>query len=374
MTSIAPASYEPDVAISPGETIREMLEEASMSQAELAQRMGRPANKLNEIVKGKRQITANTALELELALGLPASFWINLEKNFQLTKARLAQQIRLEREAKHLAHFPLREMAKFGWITRARDAAKQTREMLQFFGIATFEQLKEVKSLSPAWRKGQGKNASEYALAAWLREGIRQAQALEVGSFDPQGLRANIEVLRAFTRQTPDVFEPALVELCAQHGVAVRFVPHLPKSYVNGAAYWLNDRVVIQLSLRFKWADIFWFSFFHELGHVLLHLTARKSSFLDENSFSSGAANEEREADCFAADTLIPPAKYAELLSSAFTRPTVIRQFAEDIGVSPGIVVGRLQFDKHLQYSRMVDLKTKFAWRRTADSKENDPA
>ena len=120
MTSIAPAPYEPDVAITPGETIREMLEGASMSQAELAQRMGRPANKLNEIAKGKRQITADTALELELALGLPASFWINLEKSFQLTKARLAQQKRLESESECLAHFPLREMAKFGWITVTR--------------------------------------------------------------------------------------------------------------------------------------------------------------------------------------------------------------------------------------------------------------
>ena len=371
MTSIAPAPYEPDVAITPGETIREMLEEASMSQAELAQRMGRPANKLNEIVKGKRQITADTALELELVLGLPASFWINLEKNFQLTKARLAQQKRLESEAKHLANFPLREMAKFGWITRDRDAAKETREMLQFFGIATFGQLKEVKSLMPAWRKGQGKKASEYALAAWLREGIRQAQSIEVGPFDPQGLRSNMEVIRAFTRQDPDDFELALVELCAQHGVAVRFVPHLPKSYVNGAAYRLNDRAVIQLSLRFKWADIFWFSFFHELGHVLLHLTARKSSFLDENGFSSGASDEEAEADRFAADTLIPPVSYAKLLSSSFTQPAVIHRFAEDVGVSPGIVVGRLQFDKHLRYSQLVDLKTKFAWRRTADTEKD---
>ena len=362
MTSIAPAPYESDVAIAPGETIREMLEEASMSQVELAQRMGRPANKLNEIVKGKRQITADTALELELALGLPASFWINLEKNFQLAKARLAQRKRLESEAKHLANFPLREMAKFGWITRDRDAAKQTREMLQFFGIATFGQLKEVRSLMPAWRKGQGKKASEYALAAWSRAGIREAQSIEVGPFDPQGLRSNIEVIRAYTRQDPVDFQLALVELCAQHGVAVRFVPHLPKSYVNGAAYWLNDRAVIQLSLRFKWADIFWFSFFHELGHVLLHLTARRSSFLDENGFSSGASDEEAEADRFAADTLIPPVSYAKLLLSSFTQPAVIRRFAEDIGVSPGIVVGRLQFDKHLRYSQLVKLKTKFAW------------
>jgi len=371
MTAIAPAPYQPDVAIPPGETIREMLNAASMPQTELAQRMGRPANKLNEIIKGKRQITADTALELELALGLPASFWLNLEKNFQLTKARLAQEHLLEKESHFLSYFPLCEMRKLGWITRwdikkADEKIAQTRELLSFFGIAAFDQLKEIKSLAPAWRKAQGKEASHYALAAWVRQGIRRAQVISTNTFDAAGLRAQIATLRSFTQQDPEDFETRLVELCATHGVAVTFVPHLPKSYVNGAAYWLGDKVVIQLSLRFKWADIFWFNFFHELGHVLLHLKTRKGAFLDDESVSGSSDSIEVEANQYAANTLIPERDYTKLLLRNYRSAKVVQQFADDIGISAGIVVGRLQFDRHLHPSQLIELKTQFEWRQTS--------
>jgi HTH-type transcriptional regulator/antitoxin HigA len=345
MTAIAPAPYQPDAAIPPGETIREMLEAASMPQAELAQRMGRPANKLNEIIKGKRQITADTALELELALGLPASFWLNLEKNHQLTKARLAQEQLLEKESHFLASFPVKEMCKLSWIKKCDDIIAQTRELLSFFGITSFEQLKQIKALAPAWRKAQHKEACEYALAAWLRQGMRLAQKITTSAFDPIGLRSRLDTIRSFTRQAPEEFEPALTKLCAGHGVAVVFVRHLPKSYVGGAAYWLNDHAVIQLSVRGKWADIFWFNFFHELGHVLLHLKSRKRIFLDDKKFSVASKIEDLEADQFAANTLIPEADYKVLLSRCYTHPEVVKQFADEIGIASGIVVGRLQHE-----------------------------
>ncbi len=334
-----------------------------MPQSELAQRMGRPANKLNEIVQGKRQITADTALELELALGLPASFWLNLEKNFQLTKARLTQERALRTESEHLVKFPFKEMCRFGWIKKCGDTVAQTRELLLFFGTTSFEQLKHVKSLAPAWRKSRHKEASEYALVAWLQQGIREAQRIDVGKFSPSGLRAHLRTFRTYTRQQPEEFESELVKLCAANGVAVTFVPHLPKTYVNGAAYWHNDRAVIQLSLRFKWADIFWFNFFHELGHVLLHLKSRKRAFLDEkNDFGGTPISEDVEADTFAGNTLIPEKAYEDLLRLSYRRKEVLVDFAEQIGVAPGIVVGRLQHDGHLHPSQMNGLKTQFDW------------
>jgi plasmid maintenance system antidote protein VapI len=326
--------------------------------------MGRPANKLNEIIKGKRQVTADTALELELALGSPASFWLNLEKNFQLAKARLAEERLLECESKSLSRFPVREMAKFRWIRKCDDLVSQTRELLSFFGIATFEQLKRVKSLAPAWRKAKNKQACEYALAAWLQQGMRQVRGIETGAFSPRALRTQLAKIRSFTRQDPKDFEPALVNLCAANGVAVTFVPHLPRSYVNGAAYWFGDRVVIQLSLRFKWADIFWFNFFHELGHVLLHLKTKKRPFLDEKDLRGTSDVAELEANTFAANTLIPETDYEALLRRRYDRREVVQEFADEIGIAPGIVVGRLQFQGLLHPSQLIDLKTQFDWSR----------
>ena len=169
--------------------------------------------------------------------------------------------------------------------------------------------------------------------------------------------------MRALTAQDPDVFEPALKAICAQYGVAVVFVPHLPKSYASGAAYRLYDKVVIQLSLRYRWADIFWFNFFHELGHVLLHLAKRKGVFVDDKDFTAESENLETEANDFAATTLIANDDFESLTSRPFSRAAVVRAFADEIGIAPGIVVGRLHHEGLLARSWLVNLRCQYDWR-----------
>lgn len=367
---IAPAPYCPDVAVPPGATIRDMLRDLGMTQVELAHRMKRPVNKVNEIIQGKRQITVETALELELTLGLPADFWINLEKNYQLTKARLAEESRLEEEVAILKQFPLREMCKHGWVNKVSGIRLQVRELLAFFGVTSFSQLKSITNLSPAWRKSQKKQPCPYALCAWLRKGVLEAGRIKTAKFDGRKLRAQIDDLRALT--SLDSFHDELVEVCAKCGVAVVFVPHLPKSYVNGAAYWLNEKPVIQLSLRYRWSDIVWFNFFHELGHILLHAGRQEKAFLDDKfgndgSFTTDDPSIEAEANSFAADSLIPPEEYSRLLTKSFSRPQVIRTFAQQLDVHPGVVVGRLHHDGKIHPSLLNDLRTQLQWETEED-------
>lgn len=362
---IAPAPYSPDVAVPPGATIRDMLQDFGMTQAELAHRMKRPANKVNEIIQRKRQLTVETALELELTLGLPADFWINLEKNYQLTKARLAEDSRLEEEAAVLKQFPVNAMCKLGWVEKKDTVRLQVRELLAFFGVASFSQLKSITNLAPAWRKSQKKQPCPYALCAWLRKGVLEASQLTLAKFNGRALQKHIDDLRLMT--TFDEFQAPLVEICAKHGIAVVFVPHLPKSYVNGAAYWLGDKAVIQLSLRYKWADIIWFNFFHELAHILFHSSKKGKAFLDDTFESNGAfsaddPSHEEEANNFAADGLIPPDRYEELLLKIYQRPHVIKSFAQDIGVHAGVVVGRLHHDKKIHPSLLNDLRIQIEW------------
>jgi HTH-type transcriptional regulator / antitoxin HigA len=112
----------------------------------------------------------------------------------------------------------------------------------------------------------------------------------------------------------------------------------------------------VQLSVRYKWSDIFWFSLFHELGHILHH---HRGVFL--NPLAGEKSPQEREADNFATNELIPPAKYRSFLRSSDTRSTAaVVTFAKEVGVSPSIVVGRLQYDGHLPYSSLNDLRTRF--------------
>ena len=359
MARIKPREYMPDVAISPGATILEMLAAHGMTQAELAQRMKRPANKVNEILHGKRAITEETSLELELVLGLPAIFWLNLERNYRLTQKRISGNGRLREEAEALEKFPLREMIKRGWLEKAANPSEQARRLLSYFGIAAFSQLNKTTVQAPAFRKSLIKQASPYALAAWLRKGELEAAKVETDSFNGKGLKVALKEIRAFSLLPPAEFVPRLVSLCASLGVAVVFVPHLPNSYVSGAAFWLGDKAVIQLSLRFSTNDHLWFSFFHELGHIVLH--GKKKTFLDD--FKGDGNDSEREANEFASKTLIPDLHFKRLLTLDYDREDVLCAFAAEVGIAPGIVVGRLQHDHLLNYNSVLNsLKVKLKW------------
>jgi HTH-type transcriptional regulator / antitoxin HigA len=351
MSRIEPRQYIPDVAIPPGDTIREMLAAKSMTQTALAERMKRPLNKINEILQGKRAITEDTALELELVLGLPASFWSELERNFQIAQQRLRAESRLEAEVETLRQFPMREMVRFDWIKRAASRPEQARLLLSFFGIASFSQLSESSVQAPAFRRSPSKEACPFATAAWLRKGQLEAMDLETADFDAKGLRSDLQQIRSFSLVPFAQSSPQLVDVCASRGIAVVFVPPLPRSYASGAAYWVGEKAVAQLSMRFRTDDHLWFSLFHELGHILLH--GKRETFLDDFKHISG--DKEREANEFAAKSLIPDSQYRRLLTLNYRRQEVLRDFAASIGISPGIVVGRLQHEGLLNYNSLLN-------------------
>ncbi|OPX23655.1 MAG: addiction module antidote protein, HigA family [Planctomycetales bacterium 4484_113] len=349
----------PDVAIPPGELLRETVEALGMTQAELARRTGRPTQTINDIIQGRTEITPETALQLEKALGSPAYLWLGLEKDYRFNKARLAELRRLNSQASMLAAFPIREMVKFGWIERHRDKARQVKELLEFLGIASFDELRRVQPA--AYRKSRLKEASPTALAAWLRRGELLAHRIETAPFDERKLKGQVGYFRSLTLKPPEEFQQELRETCAQCGVAWVMVPHLPKTYVNGATRWMGEKAVIQMSLRFKTDDIFWFTFFHELGHILLH--GRREQFVDHWKGDGGTDAAEQEADRFAANQLISPSDYRKLPVHKYLSKNEVRNYAAEIGVAPGIIVGRLQHDGKLSQKMMNDLKRKFEFR-----------
>jgi Zn-dependent peptidase ImmA (M78 family) len=148
-----------------------------------------------------------------------------------------------------------------------------------------------------------------------------------------------------------------LVELCASAGVAVVFVPELPKTGVSGATRWLGDKAVIQLSLRYKSNDQLWFTFFHEAGHIMLH--GRKDVFIEGKGMDG---KQELEADDFACDHLIPQADYTDFVATRKLTIAEIEAFAAEVTIAPGIVVGRLQHDEFLPRNQGNKLKVFYQW------------
>lgn len=349
----------PDIAIAPGELLAETLETLGMSQAELARRAGRPVQAINEIIRGTKEITPETALQLERVLGVPAHIWTRLEADYRYTKARLEDQARLKGELGRAAKYPYATMAALGWVRRVRKAVERVQELLRFFGVASLHQLPAIEAA--AFRKSAKLQACPEALAAWLRQGEREAQHGPVARFSAQRLRATLPELRALTRRPPEEFEPRLRQLLAEAGVALALVPHLPGTGAHGATRWLApDKALVQMSIRYRWEDIFWFSLFHELGHVLLH---RRGAVFIEHQDGDTEDKAERDADRFASDHLIPPSAYEAFLRRPDCRmKAAVEAFAREQGIAPSIVVGRLQHDGHLPHSHLNDLRSRFAW------------
>ncbi len=347
-----------DLAIPPGETLADEIAARGMTQTELAARLGRPVQVVNEIIRAKKAITDDTALGLEKVLGIPAVFWVNLEQNYRMTRARFRERDRLHAEEEWLDELPVKEMENRGWIEVGRNAQEKVRALLQFFGVANVSAYRKTTEVL-GFRISDNAKLSPGALAAWLRKGELEAQAIDTRPFDPALLLRAAHETRTMTEEPPQVFAPRLTELFADAGVAFVVIPELPKTGANGVARWLTDRkALIQLNLRYKWQDIFWFTVFHEICHVLKH---GHQNIIIEGIDKHGPFEE--EANEWAANFLVPADAWTEFQGRApFTKSDVI-SFARQLAISPGIVVGRLQRERRLKYSQMTDLKGRFAWR-----------
>jgi HTH-type transcriptional regulator/antitoxin HigA len=361
MASQVRNQYSPDSVSLPGDTLLETLETIGMTQAELAERTGRTKKTINEIIQGKAPITPDTALQLERVLGVPARFWNNRERHYREYLARAEERERLQESIEWLDQVPVAAMCKMHWIERRQDKVEQLREVLNFFGVASPKQWARVWLDSrAAFRQSPAFEADPGAIAAWLRMGEIQAQFISCAPYDDDCFRAKLKQIRSLTLEPSEVFQPELVRLGARCGVAVVFVPELPKIRTWGTTYWLTPvKALIQLSLRYRSDDHLWFTFFHEAGHILLH--GKRDVFI-EASESEERDEKEEEADKFAADWLISPSDWRRIAGCVRYSKDMIREFAAELGIAPGIVVGRLQHDGYLPPSHCNELKRRFEW------------
>ncbi len=357
--------YTPDYVAPPGETLLEMLEERNMTQAELAERMGRPRKTINEIINGKAAITPDTAIQLERVFGVPTRFWSQLEQNYQDFLARQREVERLEKQIEWLNRFPIREMVRLGWIEHSRDKVVQLQILLNYFAVASPDQWQAYwENRQVAYRKSVAFVSNGAAITAWLRKGELGAERIECQPYNTSRFKKVLAEIRSLTIQPPEIFQPKIIELCASAGVALVFVPELPRIRVSGVTRWLNaQKVLIQVSLRYKSDDHLWFTFFHEAGHVLQE--RKDEIFLEGQAEYDPNHPLEIEANQFAGDFLIPPLQLSQFLATFKdnrSSSVLIKQFAAELGIAPGIVVGRLQHDKKLAQNHCNDLKLRLDW------------
>lgn len=348
-------------ATSPGEVLAEEIAVRGMTQRELAARMGRPAQTINEIIKAKKAVTPDTALGLEKVLGIEAEFWTNLESNYRISLARIRLRENQDIQLKCLRHYPISDMIKRNWIEAGRDQPSRLNALQSFLGADAIEPRVYQEAVGYRITEAALKRVSLGALVVWLRKGELEAEQISTAAYDQQSFYKALTQIRGMVKQTPQEFLPKMSSLCADAGVVFCLVPELPRSGANGVARWLTDsKAMIQMNIRHKWAGIFWFTFFHEACHVLKH--RRRHRFVIDGLADPELQEIEREADIFARDFLIPPRTWHEFsCKSNFTRQSV-QEFAQTADIAPFVVVERLQKERLVAYNRFADLKVRYEW------------
>ena len=346
-------------AIHPGEFLLDALEDLELSCDELAEMLERPSASMERVLKGRARITKPLARDLEMAISTPARIWLNLQESYDEAIGRLSADPLVREDISLLDEIPWREFRRAGWIRDPGTDVERVGELRTLYDVETLCGIENSKHAA-AFRISKGTDFNAWAVAAWVQEGVWQTldrqMAEDYGvfpSFDKEKFKESLPQFRSLTLS--ESFWPEMRRLCAEVGVALEFVPNVKKSGANGVTYWTEPTSpVIQLSLFRKRADIFWFTFFHEAGHLLLHEGDDFFINLDEKQRTD---DKELEADRFAADTLIAPAEYQHFTTvGSFSHHSIV-DFAKSVDVHPGIVVGRLHHEGLLRRDFRNDLR-----------------
>ena len=357
-------SYEPNYAVPPGWVVEEHLQSQHLSHAEFARRCGRSAKLISEIIAGKAPVEPKTALQFEKVLGLDASIWLGIEARYQLHKAREAEAKETKEPVSWVKTFLLKELVKRGVLDKPASGAEAVAKLLAFFGVGSVNAWHEkYEGMSVACRHSPSFQSDKTALATWLRLGELEAEQQKCADYNAARFKRVLKEIRGLT-QTPLVraMEEAQ-QRCNDAGVALVLVKPLPKTALSGAAWWLTPRkAVIELSLRHKTDDHLWFSLFHEAAHILLH--SKKQVFIDWMKSNEEIADVESEANLWASNFLIPQGDWKQLAATSLYSEMAIRQFAEEQGIAPSIIVGRLQHEGCLSWQTPLNrLKVRLEWK-----------
>ncbi len=320
----------------PVSAIRFRMEQQGLKARDLVQYIG-SAPKVSEVLSGQRELSKTMIRKLSTGLGIPA------EVLLQEAGAALPSDATL-----HLGkHFPIAEMARRGWFAGFTGTAAEARSQREDL-LTDFVGVLGGKALQPALNRQHFRERSQqdpYALAAWRIRVINLALQESLPAWKPGSV--NEKLLREVARLSYLDSGPLLAkEFLNKSGVHVIFERHLPKTHLDGAAIQLpNGSPLVALTLRHDRLDHFWFTLFHELAHVVLHLDQDNiEAFFDDLS-EEGKDKCEREADALASDALISHTAWKSARLSTASQPSEILAFAKKVRVSPAIAAGRIRFE-----------------------------
>jgi HTH-type transcriptional regulator / antitoxin HigA len=352
--------FTPDWFSKPGDALRLLMQRCGVAPSDLAQKLEGGIAVVRGILDGSIAIDVDMAKALATGIGGTSDFWLKRQVNYDVALERAVGLAAKYEADEWLGRVPAPGAKWRGQLSDGK-RREEIRRRLVFFNVANMR----------AWDARYGRlcdNArfrtsasfvsKDSAVLFWLRRGELETDLVPTRAWSPGNLRDRMAAIRKLCRvSNPIRFIPKLRQLCAEAGIALVIISAPKGCHASGASTLVApDKAMILLSFRYRVDDQFWFTVFHEIGHLLLH---GAQTFVDDESTPDD--KEEREANAFASSCIIPEAKKAEFDRLAVDRDAIIR-FSVSIGVSPGLTVGQMQHGRVIEYDKFNSLKRRWKW------------
>lgn len=348
-----------DLLIHPGETIKEIIEDNDISQEELAIRTEYSPKHISEVVRGKKDISIEFANRLEYALGIPASFFVNLQANYDKEVFQINSINNIEEKELNILN-DLKEIVKF--FEEEKIIECDSKKEILVLKIRKFLKLNNLSSITSLPIKqisfrGTKNKVNIYVLYAWQRLCEYYTDKIELkSSYDVNKLKESYQSIKQTMFLEPNEMVAELKNIFSSCGIAFEVVKHFAGAPVQGLIQKKKGRVSLCMTIRQSFTDIFWFTLFHEIGH-LVHEDF-KDTYID---FQFIESEEEKRADEFARNTLINEKDYEKFKKEYSYDMESIKSFAKTQNVIPSIVIGRLQKDMD-NYTFMARYRSQYKW------------
>ena len=348
--------FQPNWISAPSDTVLDILNEKEISIDFFSEQMNLSKSEMKEFFEFHTPISLEKARKLEKVIGSTAEFWLSRDYQY---RNMLSQPS--ENREQWIDQFPFAKMVEFGWIENRASKSEKERELLNFFKVNSISQwnikYSDIMS-SVAFRKSGAFETSPFSVAAWIKQGEILANSFECDKWNKELFLKELTQIRSIIREkNPKIFIPFIKEHCAKCGVAFIVLRTPTKCPVSGVTKFItSDKALIQLSFRFLSDDHFWFSFFHEAGHLILH---NKQTFIEDSEFPQ--IIEEEEANNFSQKILLSKALYDELMRIPLTKLS-IANFGRTANLPTGVVVGQLQHAGRIGHQDFNLLKQRYLW------------
>lgn len=354
--------FKPVRMFHPGITLREKLEELGMSVKEFALRSSKPEKTINAVLNGDSSITPEMSVAFEQITMIPARVWLNIQRGYDEYIARKKRE-EIYKDKTTIAwtkSFPYAEISRLEWVPSTRIMSEKIENLFAFFKITSVKAWENYylnQELKSAFRISLAGTKNPYSISVWLRKG--ELLASEMTTKNPYSealLKDKLPQMLSLVQEQPTDFAILLKELCSEAGVKLIYVNYITHAPINGCARWIEDTPCIQMTDKQKRNDIFWFSFFHEIGHILLH--GKKDVFLEDNAYLDQQREKENEADTFASNLLLSKQaenKIIQEIQEKHISKNLIKTLAEKYQTHPAIIIGRLQHKGLLRHDMLND-------------------